>query len=279
MSLKQSERTRQISFTLLLSLGALITIFPFIYMISTSLKGPLFVFELPPRLIPTHPTIQNFINAWTSNHFGSYFLNSLGVTVVSTTLVVWLGSMMAFAFARYDFFLKKPLFYLVMFFMMMPAMSLIVPQFILTVKLKLIDHLSGLVFVYVAQNIPMAVFLLRGFIEQVPVEIEEAAQMDGASPWNIYWRIILPLCRPALATSAIFASLGAWDEYVWALTILNNPDVRTLPVGIAAFQGTHNSDWGLIFAASLIAIAPVILLFVSLQKYFVKGIVTGAVKG
>ena len=111
------------------------------------------------------------------------------------------------------------------------------------------------------------------------MEIEEAAKIDGASPWDLYWRIILPLSRPALATAAIFASLGAWDEYVWAYTILNNPDRRTLPVGIAAFQGIHNSDWGLIFAASLIAVIPIIALFISLQKYFVKGLVTGAVKG
>jgi len=279
MGMKRTERTIQVGFTLLLAAGALLTIFPFIYMISTSLKGPIFIFELPPLLIPSDPTLQNFVRAWTSNRFGTYFLNSLGVAVVTTLLVVWLGSMMAFAFARFSFFLKKPLYYLVMFFMMMPAMSLIVPQFILAVQLKLVDHLSGLVVLYVAQNLPLCTFLLRGFIEQVPLEIEEAARMDGASAWDLYWQIVLPLCRPALATAAIFASLGAWDEYVWALTILNNPEVRTLPVGIATFQGVHNTDWGLVFAASLIAIAPIILLFIALQKYFIKGVVTGAVKG
>jgi len=279
MNRKIMERARQIGYTLLLALGAFITIFPFIYMISTSLKGPLFVFELPPQIIPKQPTIQNFINAWTSNRFGDYFFNSLKVTLITTILVVWFASMMAYAFARFNFFLKKPLFYLVMFFMMMPAMTLIVPQFILAIKLKVIDHLSGLVLLYIAQNIPLATFLLRGFIEQVPVEIEEAAKIDGASAWDIYWRIILPLSLPALATSAIFVSLGAWDEYVWAMTILNNPEVRTLPVAIAAFQGTHNSDWGLIFAASLTAITPIILLFIVFQKFFVKGISAGAVKG
>jgi multiple sugar transport system permease protein len=279
MGMKRRERLIQVSATLLLAVGAFITIFPFTYMISTSLKGPVYVFELPPHWIPTHPTLLNFVRAWTSNRFSSYFLNSAGVTVITTLLVVWLGSMMAFAFARFNFTLKKPLYYLVMFFMMMPAMSLIVPQFMLATRLKLIDHLSGLVVLYVAQNIPLCTFLLRGFIEQVPLEIEEAAKIDGASAWDLYWRIILPLSRPALATAAIFASLGAWDEYVWAYTILNNPDRRTLPVGIAAFQGIHNSDWGLIFAASLIAVIPIIALFISLQKYFVKGLVTGAVKG
>jgi multiple sugar transport system permease protein len=175
--------------------------------------------------------------------------------------------------------LKKPLYYLVIFFMIIPAMSLIVPQFILAAQLKQVDQLSGLVLLYVAQNIPLSTFLLRGFLELIPKEIEEAALIDGASAWDIYWRILLPLSKPALATSAIFASLGAWDEYVWAFTIINSPEKRTLPVGIAAFHGVHLSDWGLVFAASLIAVVPVIALFVALQKYFVKGITTGAIKG
>jgi len=277
--MKRRNAIHQAIYVILLSLGGLATIFPFIYMISTSLKGPVYVFELPPRLIPSNPTLQNFVSAWTSNNFGRYFLNSLGVTVVTTLLVVWLGSMMAFALARFEFALKKPLYYLVMFFMMMPAMSLIVPQFILAARLKQVDTLSGLVLLYVAQNIPLATFLLRGFLEQVPREIEEAALIDGASAWDVYWRILLPLSKPALATAAIFASLGAWDEYVWAFTIINTPEKRTLPVGIAAFHGVHLSDWGLVFAASLIAVVPVMVLFIALQKYFIKGMTAGALKG
>jgi ABC-type glycerol-3-phosphate transport system permease component len=277
--MKRRNAINQAIYVILLSLGGLATIFPFIYMISTSLKGPVYVFELPPRLIPSHPTLQNFVSAWTSNNFGRYFLNSLGVTVVTTLLVVWLGSMMAYAFARFEFALKRPLYYLVMFFMMMPAMSLIVPQFILAARLKQVDTLSGLVLLYVAQNIPLATFLLRGFLEQVPREIEEAALIDGASAWDVYWQVLLPLSKPALATAAIFSSLGAWDEYVWAFTILNTPEKRTLPVGIAAFHGVHLSDWGLVFAASLIAVVPVIALFVALQKYFIKGMTAGAIKG
>ena len=277
--MKKHNFITQTFFVTLLSLGGLATIFPFIYMISTSLKGPVYVFELPPRLIPSSPTLRNFTSAWTSNNFERYFLNSMGVTVVTTLLVVWLASMMAFAFARFEFMLKKPLYYLVIFFMIIPAMSLIVPQFILAAQLKQVDQLSGLVLLYVAQNIPLSTFLLRGFLELIPKEIEEAALIDGASAWDIYWRILLPLSKPALATSAIFASLGAWDEYVWAFTIINSPEKRTLPVGIAAFHGVHLSDWGLVFAASLIAVVPVIALFVALQKYFVKGITTGAIKG
>lgn len=266
-------------FYTLLIIGAVITVFPFFYMVSTSLKGPVYVFEYPPRFIPTEVTMHNFVAAWTSKRFDRYFLNSALVTVSTTLLVVLLSSMMAFAFARFNFVFKRPLYYSIMIFMMMPAMTLIVPQFMLASRLNLLDSLSGLVVVYVALNLPLNTFLLKGFLEEVPRELEEAARIDGASSWDIYWRIMLPLSKPALATAAIFSSLGAWDEYVWALTVLNDPTKRTLPVGIAAFHGVFYSDWGLVFAASLIAIVPIITLFIILQRYFIKGIITGAIEG
>lgn len=279
MTWNHQKKIREAILLVMLSLGALITVVPFIYMISTALKGPVYVFEIPPRIIPEHPTIQNFISAWTANQFSRYFMNSIFVTAVTVLTILLLASMMAYAFARYEFFGKKFLYGIVIFFMTMPAMSLIVPQFVLARRLELMDSLTGLIVLYVAQNLPFAVFLLNRFLEEIPREIEEAALMDGASPWTIYQQIILPLCKPALATAAIFAFLGAWDEFVWASTIINTPELRTLPVGIAVFQGVHTTNWGLVFAASLIAIVPVLIMFISLQKYFVKGMVAGAVKG
>lgn len=279
MSYKAKGKFRRTVFTILLSIGAVISIIPFIYMISTALKGPVYVFEIPPRIIPEHPTLQNFISAWTSNQFGLYFLNSVAVTLISVAGIVLLAAMMAYAFARFDFIGKKFLYGLVIFFMTMPAMSLIVPQFILATEFKVTDSIVGLVALYIAQNIPFAVFLLRGFLEEVPKEIEEAARIDGASAWSTFWQITLPLCKPALATSAIIAFLGAWDEFTWASTIINTPSKRTLPVAIATFQGVHTTNWGLVFAASLIAIVPVLIIFIALQKYFIKGMTAGAVKG
>ena len=270
--------TRSLSY-LILIIAVLITIVPFLYMLSTAFKGQIFVFEYPPRFIPTEPTWRNFVSAWTSNRFERYFLNSVIVTCASVVGVVSLASMMAYAFARLDFAFKRLLYSLVMLFMMIPLMALIVPQFILAVKWQLLNQLSGLILVYIAQNLPLSIFLLTGFFKQIPRELEESARMDGASSFTIYRHIILPLSKPALATAIIFSSLGAWDEYVWAVTIINDPQKRTLPVGIAAFQGVHASDWGLIFAASIIAILPIILVYIFLQRYFIKGILTGAVKG
>jgi len=279
MSRKRTEFIVQAAFTVLLLFGALVTLYPFLYMVGTSFKGATYIFKMPPELIPASPTLENFVEAWASSNFGSYFRNSLVVTAISTTMTILLGSMMAYAFARFNFFLKKPLYYLVIFFMMLPAMSLIVPQFILATQFKLVGKLSGVIVLYIAQNIPFATFLLRGFIEQLPREILEASEIDGASHWNVFWSIVLPMCKPALATAAIIASLGAWDEYVWANIVLNTAKVRTLPVAIANFQGVHVTNWGLVFAASLIAVAPIILFFIFLQKFVIKGIATGAVKG
>jgi multiple sugar transport system permease protein len=244
-------------------------------MISTALKGTVFVFEYPPKIFPSDPTLANFVNAWNSNHFGKYFLNSVVVTLISTLSVLFLSAMMGFAFAKFDFPMKKVLFYLIMILMMLPVMTILIPQFMLAVKLKLINTLRGLILVYIAQNLPMNTFLLSGFMKKIPVELIDAARMDGASWWTIFTRIMLPLSKPALATVAIFASLGAWDEYTWAVTILNKTDVRTLPVGIALFQGIHSTDWGLVFAASIIAITPILILFIALQKYFIHGALTG----
>jgi multiple sugar transport system permease protein len=279
MTQKTRRTLREITFITILSIGAFFTVIPFIYMISTALKGKVYVFEIPPRIFPAHPTLENFISAWTSNDFNLYFLNSIFVSVVSVLCILLLASMMAFAFARYQFIGKKFLYALVIFFMTLPGMCLIVPQFILARDLMLTDKLAGLIVMDVAQNLPFAVFLLRGFLEEVPNEIEEAARIDGASAWSIYWRIVMPLCKPALATAATIAFLGAWDEYVWAATIINTPQLRTLPVAIATYQGVHTTNWGLVFAASLIAVAPVLILFIALQKYYIKGMVAGAVKG
>ena len=179
-------------FYLLLFFGVVLTLFPFLYMISTSLKGVVFVFEFPPKLIPSNPSLANFISAWNSNHFGRYFLNSVMVTLPTTASVVILSAMMGFAFARFNFPLKKPLFYCVLLLMMLPAMTLLIPQFTLAVKYKLINNLMGLILVYIAQNLPMNTFLITGFLKQIPDELVDAALVDGASWWTDFHSNLSP---------------------------------------------------------------------------------------
>ena len=278
-SFRRNNLLKKILLYLALLVGTFFTITPFLYMLATSFKKDIFIFEFPPKFIPQDPTIQNYLTAITTRQFGNYFFNSVLVTLATTMSVVIISSMMAFVFARFRFRSKRVLTNLIRILMMLPSMTIIIPQFILASKLNLLNSLSGVILVYIAQNLPLNIFLLTGFLEQIPDEIEEAARIDGASNWDIYLKIILPLSTPALATTAIFSALGAWDEYVWAMTILNISEKRTLPVGIASFHGQFATDWGLVFAVSIIAITPIILLYIFLQKYFVKGITAGSIKG
>ena len=163
--------------------------------------------------------------------------------------------------------------------LMVPGMMLLIPQYLLANQLHLIDSLIGLIVFYVATNLAFNTFLLRGFFEEIPWELEEAMIMDGAGPFRRFFRLILPLSRPALATVSIFTFLACWDEYVWALTIINDPSKRTLPIAISIFQGQHLTNWGLVFAASTITIIPVILVFAIFQRQFVRGLTADALKG
>jgi ABC-type glycerol-3-phosphate transport system permease component len=263
----------------LLSLGAVVMALPFAYMLSTSFKPDSLVLHLPPQFIPHHPTGANYTGAWNSNSFGHYFFNSLIVAVATTALAVLLSAMMAYAFARFHFPGRALFFGLLLLGLMVPTMMLLIPQFLLAKKLLLLNSLWGLIVFYTGGSLALNTFLLRSFFQEIPYELEEAMIVDGASPWKRFWRLIIPLSRPALATVAIFTFLGSWDEFVWALTIINDPSKRTLPIAIALFQGQHATSWGLVFAASAIAVGPVIALFVAFQRQFVSGLTAGALKG
>ncbi|MDQ5825039.1 MAG: carbohydrate ABC transporter permease [Chloroflexota bacterium] len=258
--------------------GAFLMLAPFIYMLGTSFKPHAFVLELPPRFIPTEPTWDNYTRALTSNNFGRYFFNSLIVAISSTTIVVILSALLAYAFARWDFPGRQFLFYTMLGTMMIPTLVLIIPQFVLAKNLHILDSLWGLVVVYSAGT-AFNMFLLRGFFEEIPQDLFDAATIDGASAFRTFWSIALPLARPALAAVAIFSFLGSWDEFTWALTAINNQDLYTLPIALRLFQQQHGTEWGVVFAASAIAVLPTIIVFVIFQRHFIKGITSGAVKG
>jgi multiple sugar transport system permease protein len=262
----------------ILALGAVVLMIPFLYMLVTSFKSNTVVLEIPPQIIPHHPTVANYTNAWTSNRFGRYFLNSVLVAIATTFAAVLLSSMMAYSFARFRFFGRKLLFALLLVGLMVPGMMLLIPQFLLAKQLTLLNSLWGLVFFYTGGNLALNTFLLRSFFQDIPFELEEAMVVDGAGPWTRYWKLILPLSRPALAIVSIFTFLASWDEFTWALTTINDPGKYTLPIAIALFQGEHSTSWGLVFAASTIAIVPAIAIFVAFQRQFVSGLSTGALK-
>lgn len=262
----------------LLIAGGVVLALPFGYMLSTSLKPRTLLHEYPPQLIPSDPTLDNFVTAWGANHFGQYFLNSAMVAVATTVCTVLLASMMAYSFARFRYPGRGILFGTVVVGLTIPTMLLIIPQFLLAKDLGLINSLPGLVPFYVGTQLAFNTFLLRAFFERIPRELDEAMIIDGAGAWRRYWNLALPLAKPALAMCGIFTFLGSWDEFVWALTVINDVGKRTLPIGIALFQGQHGTSWGLVFAASVIAVTPVIVVFVLFQRHIVSGLTSGALK-
>jgi len=252
---------------------------PFLYMVSTSFKSQAYVLTFPPQFIPHPATLSNFSSALTTQNFETFFLNSAIVAIASTALSLLISSMMAYAFARFRFPGREFMFRVLLIGLVIPAVMLLIPQFVLAKYLGILNSLTGLIFFYIAGSLSLNTFLLRGFFASIPIELDQAMQVDGANVWTRYWRLALPLSKPAIATATIFTFLQSWDEYPIALTMLTGTEHRTLPIAIAAFQGENVTQWGLVFAASLIAIVPVIIVFLVFQRYFVQGLTAGAVKG
>jgi multiple sugar transport system permease protein len=275
---RRARMQRRLSFILALAFG-LLMIAPFALMVSTAFKPHAYVLEIPPQLIPEEPTLDNFVRAWSSGDFARFFVNSVVVTASSTAISVALSAMLGFAFARYRFPGSRVLFGLLLFTMMVPGMLLLIPQFMLARDLGLLNSLWGLIVVYAVMNLGLNTFLLRGYYAAMPQALFDSAAVDGAGPWRAFRSIALPLSRPGLATVTIFSWLAAWDEFTWAITILADRELYTLPIGIRMLQRAQSTEWGLVFAASLIALAPVLVLFIALQRQFISGAFVGATKG
>jgi len=263
----------------LLGVGAGLAVIPLWYMATVALQPKIFILEAPSSLLPSAITLDNFVKAWTENDFQRYFINSLVVALATTALSTALSAMAAYGFARYRFRGKEILFGVVLISLMVPAIMLIIPQFIVAKSLGTLNSLHGLVVVYVALSFALNTFLLRGFMEELPRELEEAIFVDGGTPLTAFRHVVLPLAQPALATVAVFTFLFSWDEFTWALTSLNRQELRTLPIAIATFQSAHQTEWSLVFAASLIAVVPVIAAFVLGQRFFIRGLASSGVKG
>lgn len=279
MGLKRQRRlNRWVTYVLLIA-GAGIVFIPFWYMLVTSFKPQALIFEFPPQLWPREVSLNNYVAALSKDLFGLYFLNSLFVAVVTTGVTVLISTLLAYAFARLKFPGKEAIFYIFLLGMMIPPVMLIIPQFLITKQLGLLYTYAGLVVVYVTMNLAINTFLLRSFFEGIPRDLEEAALIDGASQWAIFSRIVLPLSGPGLAVVTIFTFLYSWDEFPWAHVAIKETTKRTLPVAIALFQGQHLTEWGQVFAASIVALIPVLLVFILFQRYFIRGIATTGLKG
>jgi len=257
--------------------GALTMIMPFIWMVSTALKTNMEVFTFPPTFIPELPQWNNFVDIFEIVPYGRWFLNSIFITLVQTALYLFVASLAAFVFARLRFPGRDMIFLLYLATLMIPAEVTLIPKFILMKELHLIDTYPAVILPGIFNA--YGVFLLRQFFLTLPESLEEAAILDGASYFRIYWSIILPLSGPGLATLAIFAFMGSWNDFLWPLIVINTDILKPLSVGLASFHGLYETNWPYLMAASTLALIPIVVVFVFAQKYFVEGIALTGVKG
>ena len=266
----------------ILAIGTVIFTLPMIYMISTSLRPNGALYEYPPRFFPRWEalTLENYDYILHQSKFYLNFFNSVIVSVSTIVLAAAVGSAMAFVLGKFKSKPTKILFGFIIITMIIPGTTMIVPQFELATKLGMVNQLWSLIPFYVAWVIPFSTFMIKGFMEKIPSEIMEASWIDGADVWTVYARIALPLASPAIASVSIFNFLTAWEEYPWANTIINDNSKRTLPIAIAGFFGQHQfTQWGYVFAMSVLTLIPVVLIFIVCQKFFVQGLTAGSVKG
>ncbi len=257
---------------------SIIFIGPFLWLLSTAVKSPSEnIFSYPPSLIPEHFTLNNFYSVWQAIPLGRYFINSMIVAAISIALNLIFSSLAAYPLARLSFKGRDTIFYLILSTMMIPFQVIMIPIFIICMKLNLTDSYLGVILPTSVSA--FGIFLMRQAYMAIPKELEETAIIDGASLFNIWWLVIVPLTRPALVTLAIFSFVASWSDFLWPLIILKDPNKYTLPVGISYLAGTFSANWRLIAAGSLISILPIILLFVFLQRFFIGGSTEGAVKG
>jgi len=260
-----------------LILGSVAMLLPFGWMLATSLKSPPQIFTYPPSLVPNPVVWRNYLDTVQAMPFGRFYLNSLFVAVSVTTLQILTSSLAAFAFARLRFRGREALFLVYLATLMIPFHVTMIPNFILIRYLRWFDTFYALI-VPTAFSV-FAVFLLRQYFRGIPVELDEAARMDGASSFRIWGQVIMPLSGPVLAALTIFVFLGSWNDFLWPLVVSNSHATRTIPVGLATFRGQYNTDWHLLMAGSVIALLPVLLVYVFAQKRFVEGITLSGMGG
>lgn len=268
---------RTVQYSMLILMLA-ISVVPFLWMFSTALKSQgENIFSLPPRFIPDSPTFGNFIKVFTTVPMLTYYRNSVIVVFATVALNVGLALTAAFPLARMRFPGKRCIFLVILSTMMIPLQLTMIPNFILITKLGLRNNFLGVIFPNAITA--FSIFLIRQSLLAVPSSLEEAAIMDGASSMRVLFRILMPMVKPAMAALAIFTFINMWSDFLWPLLVLEHNELLTVPVGVQKLQGTFSTDWRLISAGALLAVAPSLIFFIMNQRYFIEGGIASAVKG
>lgn len=260
---------------LILLIGGLMMIFPFVWMIVSSLKDAAHIYSL--SLIPPDPSLDNYREVLNETPFVRWFANSLIVALITTASVAFFDSLVGYVLAKFSFPGRQVIFLLILSTLMVPTEMLVIPWFVMSINMGWTDSYWGIMFPGVISA--FGVFLMRQFFLGVPNDLLDAARLDGFSEFRIFWKIALPLVRPAVAALCIFTFLGNWNAYIWPLIVVRSEEMRTLPVGIAFFSSEAGSAFHLIMAAAAMATIPVIVVFLIFQRQIIKGIALTGVKG
>ncbi|MCI1775727.1 MAG: carbohydrate ABC transporter permease [Paenibacillus lautus] len=273
----QAEKASRLAVHILLAVGALLMIMPFLWMISTSFKSFADSMSVPPKWLPVEWHPDNYLRVIQTIDFGTYYLNTVIVTLGRTAGQLILCSLAAYAFASLRFPFKNAIFLALLAVLMVPSQVVMIPSFVIMREFNWLDTF----YVLIVPGIFSAfgTFLLRQFFMTLPKDLEEAAKIDGCSYFRIYWNIYLPLSKAALVSLAIFTILASWNDLLWPLIMTSSEEMRVLSIGISSFQGQHSTDYPLLMAGALMATLPIIILFIFLQRYFIEGIAMNGIKG
>jgi ABC-type glycerol-3-phosphate transport system permease component len=261
----------------ILALLALLTVYPFVWMVLTSLRPRNTIFFGP--FIPEQFIIDAYPQAWQQTQFGLHFLNSALIAVSALVGIVFLSTTAGYAFAKLRFPYKRVSYILLLSTMAMPATSLIIPLYLQMKSLSLLNSQLGLILLYIGSMSPFSIFLMRAFFEVLPNDLIEAARIDGASEWGIFYRVMLPLARAGVGTVVILQFLAIWNEFIYANVIIQDPSKQTLQPVIFNLVGQFNTNWPSLTAALTMSIIPVVVVYIRMQKQFVAGLTQGAIKG
>jgi multiple sugar transport system permease protein len=271
----------RISKYVLLLIALFAALAPIYWMITISFKREVDQFAVPPRWFSFTPTLEHYTDAFVVRSFGQYLINSLVVAVCSTVCALVIGTVGAYSLARFRLphNLDRKLALWILSTRMFPAIVTAVPLFLIMRHLRLVNTRLSLIIVYTAFNLPFVVWMMRGFFAEVPRDLEEAAMVDGDSRLGALWRVVLPLVTPGLAATAVFCLIVSWNEFLFALVLTQTDETMTLPVGIAGRVTQYGIKWGVMSAAAVVAMVPILAFAMSVQKYLVRGLSLGAVKG
>jgi len=280
--IRSRRQTQQLYDTLayvILLCAFIFAVFPIVWTLLTSLKSNADIVTADIQYVPLHPTFQNYVSLWEQAGFPAMFLNSAIVTLMTVLACLVVGITGAYSLSRYRFRARGQilLFYLVI--RMFPAVLLLLPIFIALRVLGLYDTHAGLALAYTAFLTPVAIWMLKGFFDTIPPELEDAARIDGCTRAGAIVRVVLPLARPGVAATAVLIAISAWNEFLFALMLTTSQGIRTWPVGLQLMVGEYQLPWGLLTAGGIISIAPILLFFAVVQRSLVRGLTLGAVKG